>query len=62
MRNFILGNFAERSPYTERVYICQFRDAQISRGGSRISGMGVHLYKGVVDRFADFISFFFNII
>ena len=31
-----------------------------SRGGSRISGKGVHIYKGV-GRFADFISFLFNI-
>ena len=28
------------------------------RGGLRISGMGVHVYKGVGVRFADFISFF----
>ena len=31
------------------------------RGGSRISGKGVHMYKGVGVRFADFISFFSNI-
>ena len=31
------------------------------RGGSRISGKGVHMYKGVGVRFADFISFFLNI-
>ena len=31
------------------------------RGGSRISGNGVHMYKGVGVRFAAFISFFFNI-
>ena len=30
-------------------------------GGSRISGKGVHMYKGVGVRFADFISFFLNI-
>ena len=46
----------------ERVYICQFRDAQMSRGGSRISGMGVHIYKGEGVRFADLISFSFNIL
>ena len=28
------------------------------RGGSRISGKGVHIYKGLGVRFADFISFF----
>ena len=28
------------------------------RGGSRISGNGVHMYKGVGGRFAGFISFF----
>ena len=27
------------------------------RGGTRISGKGIHRYKGVGDRFADFISF-----
>ena len=32
-----------------------------SRGGSRISGSWVHLYKGVGVRFANFISFFLNI-
>ena len=32
------------------------------RGGSRISGNGVYIYKGVcVGRFTDFISFFLNI-
>ena len=32
------------------------------RGGSRISGKGVHLYKAVGDfSLADFISFFLNI-
>ena len=33
----------------------------IYRGGSRISGKGVHLYKGKGVRFSDFISFFLNI-
>ena len=32
------------------------------RGGSRISGKGVHMYKDVWVRFADFISFFLNIL
>ena len=32
-----------------------------SRGGSRISGKGVHMYKGVWVRFADFVSFCLNI-
>ena len=32
-----------------------------NRGGSRISGKGVHMYKGEGVRFADFISFFLNI-
>ena len=31
------------------------------RGGSGISGKGVHIYKGVGVRFADFISFSLNI-
>ena len=31
------------------------------RGGSRISGKGVRMYKGMGVHFADFISFFFNI-
>ena len=30
-------------------------------GGSRISGKGVHMYKGVGGSLADFISFFLNI-
>ena len=30
-------------------------------GGSRISGKGVHVYKGVGVRFADFTSFVLNI-
>ena len=30
-------------------------------GGSRISGKGDHMYKGVGLRFADFLSFFLNI-
>ena len=29
------------------------------RGGARISGKGVYIYKGVGVRLADFISFFF---
>ena len=33
----------------------------MQRGGSRISGKGVHTYKGVGVRFTDFISFFLNI-
>ena len=32
-----------------------------SSGGSRISGKGVHMYRGVGIRFADFRSFFLNI-
>ena len=31
-------------------------------GGSRISGNGAHIYKGVGVHFADFISFFLNIL
>ena len=30
-------------------------------GGSRISGKGVHMFKGVGVHYADFISFFLNI-
>ena len=30
---------------------------RLSRGGSRMSGKGVHMYKGVGVRFVDFISF-----
>ena len=33
----------------------------VSRDGSRISGIGVHMYKVVRVSFADFISFFLNI-
>ena len=32
----------------------------VTRGGSRISGKGAHMYKGVGVRFADFISFCLN--
>ena len=31
------------------------------RGGSRLSGKGIHMYKGVRVRFADFIALFLNI-
>ena len=34
---------------------------ELNRGGSRISGKGVHMYKGVGAHFADFISFYLNI-
>ena len=34
---------------------------RMHRGGSRSSGKGVHMYKGVGVRFADFISFLLNI-
>ena len=34
---------------------------QLIRGGSRISGKGVRMYKGVGVSFAHFISFFLNI-
>ena len=40
-----------------RLASCQGK----TRGRSRISGKGVHMYKGVGVRFADFISFFLNI-
>ena len=33
----------------------------LDRGRSRISRKGIHMYKGVGVRFADFISFFLNI-
>ena len=33
----------------------------VSRGGSRISGKGVHMCEGVGNFFADFILFFLNI-
>ena len=33
----------------------------IYRGGSKISGNGVHMFKGKGVRSADFISFFLNI-
>ena len=38
-----------------------FAKVTSSRGGSRISGKGVHIYKGMGVRFASFISFFLNI-
>ena len=34
---------------------------RLSRGRSRISGKGVHMYKGVGVRFVEIISFFLNI-
>ena len=33
----------------------------LNMGGSRISGKGVRMYKGMGVRFGDFISFFLNI-
>ena len=33
----------------------------IYRGGSKIFGKGVYMYKGTGFTFSDFISFFFNI-
>ena len=37
------------------------RQNLLTRGGTRISGKGVHMYNSVGARFADFISLFFNI-
>ena len=34
---------------------------RMHRGGSRSSGKGVHMFKGVGVRFADFISFLLKI-
>ena len=44
----------------ERVDLAHLKKG-IHRGGSRISGKGVHMHKGVGVRFADFISFSLNI-
>ena len=48
--------------------LCSFGDysnlrfsINMARGGPSISGKGVHMYKGVGVRFADFITFFLNI-
>ena len=38
-----------------------FQDRYEYRGGSRISGNVVHMYKGVGGSLSDFISFFLNI-
>ena len=38
------------------------RNRVLFRGGSKISGKGVHMYKGAGVLFADFISFFLNIL
>ena len=35
-------------------------DPDETRGGSRISGKGVHMFKGVGVHFADLISFYFS--
>ena len=45
------------------MYISQAQKEMCSchRGGSKISDKGVHMYKGVGVRFADFISVFLNI-
>ena len=42
------------------IAIRRVSDRYIHRGGSRISAKGVHMYKGVGVRCADFISFFLN--
>ena len=44
------------SHYEDHIYFCE----TISSGGSRISGKGGHMYKGIGVRFADFLSFFSN--
>ena len=36
---------------------CVTSSTSLIRGGSRISGKGVHMYKGLGVRFADFVSF-----
>ena len=43
------------------VRIAYVKNPPYNRGGSRISEKGVHMYKGVGVRSADFISFFLNI-
>ena len=40
--------------YQELIFTDEHKE---TRGGSRISGKGVHMYKGVGVRFADFLSF-----
>ena len=46
-------------PRLERT-LSDVTDGYDIRGGSRISGNGVDVYKGVRVRFVDFISFFLN--
>ena len=54
--NVICAGSSELSMFDNAIYLSMVLD-----GGSRISGMVVHMYKCVGVRFADFISFFLNI-
>ena len=60
---FIWPNIDLKSFYSS-LYMCvcfySVVSYELAGGGSRISGKGVHMYKGVEVCFADFISFFFN--
>ena len=56
MHTFIfIAGIESRKPKIDFFSLVDFR------GGSRISGKGVHIHKGVRVHFADFISFFLNI-
>ena len=55
---YILSVIRENKTLAKKA---EFTVCQFNRGGFRISGKGVHMYKGVGVRFADFISFFLNI-
>ena len=56
--NFQLRTYLQARLDGKKKQICV---QSMLRGGSRISGKGVHIYKGVVVCFADVISFYLNI-
>ena len=59
----LLDYLKDLSPSSKVYLSARLSQASVTifcRGGSRISGKGVHMYKGVGARFADFIAFFLN--
>ena len=45
----------------QMLHVSKRDRSRLCRDGSRISGKGIHMYKGMGVGFADFISFFLNI-
>ena len=58
----VIGSLIDQNDLTRPSYIViRTTIMRKPRGGSRISGKGVHIYKGVQVHFADFTPFYFNI-